>query len=232
MTGRIDTPPFATVCAVLAIAAAALASRPRQQRAASDRANARARPAWTLDAWRLRHSGRLAPDARAVAAWCDDIARCVRSGSTLRDAIARLPTDPATERVTAPLRLAIDRGASVADAIARVDAGGAHLRLALGVISTASRIGGPAAASIDRAAMLLRQRAADLDERSAQAAQARLSSHVMTSVPLLMLAVLLATDDDIRSVVTSPIGTACVAAGLALNAAGWWWMRRIVGVPS
>jgi tight adherence protein B len=100
------------------------------------------------------------------------------------------------------------------------------------VIATASRIGGPAAASIDRAAMLLRQRASDLDERATQAAQARLSSHVMTAVPLLMLVVLLATDDDVRSVVTSPIGTVCVVAGLALNAAGWWWMRRIVGAPT
>jgi len=33
-------------------------------------------------------------------------------------------------------------------------------------------------------------------------------------------------------VVTSPIGTVCVVAGLSLNAAGWCWMRRIVGVPS
>ena len=77
--------------------------------------------------------------------------------------------------------------------------------------------------------MLLRQRAADLDERSAQAAQARLSTHVMTAVPLLMLAALVATDGDVRSVVTSPTGAACIAAGLTLNAAGWWWMNRIVG---
>jgi Flp pilus assembly protein TadB len=54
----------------------------------------------------------------------------------------------------------------------------------------------------------------------------------MTAVPLLMLATLVVTDDDVRSVVASPIGTFCVSAGLALNAAGWWWMRRIVGVPS
>jgi tight adherence protein B len=108
----------------------------------------------------------------------------------------------------------------------------AALRLALGVTATASRVGGPSAASIDRAAMLLRQRAADLDERATQAAQARLSSHVMTAVPLLMLAALVATDDDVQSALASPVGTACVVAGLVLNAAGWWWMRRIVGVPS
>lgn len=232
MTGRVDATVFAVVCVALAIAAAGVPLRPRPRRTASVADVVPARPALTLDSWRLRRSRGCTPAARAVAAWCDDVARRVRSGSTLRDAITMLPADPATERATAPLRLAIERGASVADAIARADTGGAHLRLALGVITTASRIGGPAAASIDRAAMLLRQRAADLDERATQAAQARLSSHVMTAVPLLMLAALVATDGDVRSVVTSPIGTVCVVAGLALNAAGWWWMRRIVGVPS
>ena len=80
--------------------------------------------------------------------------------------------------------------------------------------------------------MLLRQRAAELDDRATQAAQARLSSHVMTAVPLLMLALLVTTDEAVRSVATSPIGVVCIGAGLALNASGWWWMRRIVGIPS
>ncbi len=232
MTGRVAAPVFAVVCVALAVVAAAVPLRPRPRRTAPLGGDVPARSSRALDAWRLRRVGHPDPAARAVAAWCDDIARRVRSGSTLRDAVATLPADPATERATVPLRLALERGTSVADAIARVDTDGAHLRLALGVITTASRIGGPAAASVDRAAMLLRQRAADLDDRSTQAAQARLSSHVMTAVPLLMLAALVATDGDVRSVVTSPIGTVCVGAGLALNAAGWWWMRRIVGVPS
>ena len=167
-----------------------------------------------------------------MAAWCDDIARHVRSGSTLRDAVTVLPRDPVCERATASLRLAIERGAALGDAITRVDIDGPHLRLALGVVRTAGRIGGPAAASIDRTAMVLRQRAADLDERTTQAAQARLSAHVMTAMPLLMLAALVVTDDDVRSAVSSAIGTLCVGAGLALNAIGWWWMRRIVGVHS
>ncbi len=138
------------------------------------------------------------------------------------------PADAAVMRATTPMLLAIDRGQSLADAIGRADTPGPHLHLALGVLATASRIGGPSAASIDRVAMLLRQRTADLEERSTQAAQARLSTHVMTAVPLVMLAALVVTDADVRSVASSPTGAGCLGVGLMLNLSGWWWMRRIV----
>jgi tight adherence protein B len=84
------------------------------------------------------------------------------------------------------------------------------------------------AAAIDRVAATLRQRAADRAERRVQAAQARLSAHVMTAVPLSMLGLLLATDGDVRAVTTTPIGATCLVTGLALNAIGWTWMRHIV----
>ncbi len=220
--------------ALVALAAlfAAVRLRPRPRRDARGVGRAPRRQLGVGRAWTLRRGRRRPPQARAVAAWCDDIARRVRSGSTLRDAVVVLPIDVATEQATSAFRLAIERGLSIDDAVDRVDDTGPHLGLALAVIATARRIGGPSAASIDRTAMLLRQRAADFDERATQAAQARLSSHVMTAVPLVMLALLIATDDDVRSVATSPIGAACIGAGLALNATGWWWMRRIVGVPT
>jgi Flp pilus assembly protein TadB len=182
--------------------------------------------------WMHDRRARRPPTAAAVADWCDDVVRHTRSGSSLRDAVATMPTDPATARATAPMRLAVDRGTSVSDATDRVQDAGPHLRLALAVIATASRIGGPSAAAIDRTAVVLRERAADLDERTAHTAQARLSAHVMTAVPLLTLAMLTATDGAVRSVVASPSGTLCLGAGLGVNAAGWWWMRRIIGVPS
>jgi tight adherence protein B len=165
-----------------------------------------------------------------VAEWCDDLARSVRSGSTLRDALATVDIDdPAVRQALAPLGLAIDRGASVSEAVGRVDDPGQHLLLALSVVRTASRIGGPSAAAIDRTAMALRRRAAEVDDRTTQAAQARLSTHVLTALPLLLLAVLAATDTDVRTVVVSPLGAGCIGAGLALNLTGWWWMGRIVG---
>lgn len=224
--------PVVVGLAVAAVALAAVPIRPKHRRvdvvatAASSRVD-EALATW-MHGWRARRS----PAASAVADWCDDIVRHTRSGSSLRDAVATIPDDPATARATASLRLAIDRGAAVTDATDRVEDPGPHLRLALSVIATASRIGGPSAAAIDRTAVVLRARAADLDDRTTHTAQARLSAHVMTAVPLLTLAVLTATDGDVRSVVTSTIGALCVGAGLVVNAIGWWWMRRIIGTSS
>lgn len=179
---------------------------------------------------RRRRAGRGIPTPRAVADWCDDIARQVRSGSTMRDAlVCAAADDVATQRAVAAVQLSIERGSSIDDAVERNPDHGPHLQLALSVISTASRVGGPAAAAIDRTAMALRRRASEIDDRAMQAAQARLSTHVMTAVPLLMLAVLASTDDDVRKAAMSPVGGACIGAGLALNLAGWCWMRRIVG---
>ncbi len=106
---------------------------------------------------------------------------------------------------------------------------GPSLRLALGVIATAAQLGGSPAQAIDRTATTLRQRAADADERTVHAAQARLSAHVLTALPIAMLLLLFVTDGDVRAAATSPLGVACIATGLALNMVGSIWMRRIIG---
>lgn len=172
------------------------------------------------------------PAPRAIADWCDELARRARSGATLRDALtAAVPDDGDLRSHTAALRLALERGVTTVQALADSStATGPHLQLALHVMEATARLGGPSASAIDHAASILRQRAADGEERAAQAAQARLSAHVLTAIPLLMLGAMLATDGDVRAVVASRAGVACVAIGLALNAAGWWWMRRLVAV--
>ena len=109
---------------------------------------------------------------------------------------------------------------------------GPNLRLALGVIATAAQLGGSPAAAIDRTAGTLRQRAADADERNVHAAQARLSAHVLTVVPIGMFLLLVVTDSDIRVAATSTLGAGCIALGLSLNAIGTIWMRRIIGTRS
>lgn len=177
-----------------------------------------------------RRAERRPPSANGVAEWCDDVARRLRSGSTLRDAMSTtLPSDPDTRRATNELRRRLDRGAATVDACESPGNAGAHLQLALIVISTAARLGGSPAPAIDRTAGTLRQRAVDADERNMQAAQARLSAHVLTAVPLAMLVLLLITDDDVRAAATSTLGATCIALGLSLNAIGSAWMRRIIG---
>lgn len=183
-----------------------------------------------LSTFQARRAERRPPSAKAVAEWCDDLARQLRSGSTLRDAMTTtLPNDPATRRATDDLRRRLDRGRSLVDACEPPGNVGAHLRLAIIVISTAARLGGSPAPAIDRTASTLRQRAVDADERSVHAAQARLSAHVLTAVPLAMLFLLLITDDDVRAASTSTLGATCIAVGLSLNAMGSAWMHRIIG---
>lgn len=216
------------VIALMTVVVVAAAVRPRARRHQPDTAPAPAHLDTLVLAWTQRRARRKHPSARNVAEWCDDVARRVRSGSSLRDAVTNAPTDAAIKRAITPLLLGLDRGQSLADAADGVDVAGPHLHLALRVLAAASRIGGPSAASIDRTAVLLRQRAADTEERSTQAAQARLSTHVLTAVPLVMLAVLVVTDADVRSIATSPTGVTCIGIGLVLNATGWWWMHQIV----
>lgn len=180
---------------------------------------------WTARG-RVRH-----PDASAVAAWCDDLARELRSGSTLRQALTSVePDDATTSACTAPLRLGLQRARPIGELLAG-DVG-AHLQLAFAVIAAAADVGGSAAPAIDRVATTLRQRTADRDDRRVQAAQARLSAHVMTAVPIVMLALLVGSDGEVRTTLATPVGAACVVLGLLLNAAGWLWMRRIVGASA
>jgi hypothetical protein len=43
-----------------------------------------------------------------------------------------------------------------------------------------------------------------------------------------MLLLLMATSSSVRVAATSPAGLAVVGAGIALNAAGWGWMRYLI----
>lgn len=221
----------ASFLAVLMVMVTAARFRPRRARTLSPHGVTRGRPVAFLRRPTPRRRRRTAPSALAISAWCDELGRDLRSGSTLHAALLTAPDDGPTARATAAMRLQLQRGRSVAEAVSDPNAGsGPHLRLVFQVIAISARLGGSAAAAIDRTGAMLRQRAADHEERQVHAAQARLSAHVLTAVPMAMLGLLAALDRDVRAAVVTPVGSACVMGGLVLNGVGWVWMRRIVRV--
>lgn len=157
----------------------------------------------------------------------DGISRRVRSGSSLTSA-----TIDAIDR-SSPLRVVLDRldaGASLAVALTIVAMDDDDLALTVQALSATAHLGGPIAATLDEAAAVLRERAAARAERRAQGSQARLSARVLTIVPLGFALWSAAASQRTRDVyISTAAGGVCAICGLALNLAGWRWMRRIIG---
>ncbi len=181
------------------------------------------------------HAPRCAPiPAAHVAVWCDALSRRLRAGDTLRTALEHeLPDDRALRTRTDPIRTTLSHGVAVSQAVttAAPDLASArdqHLELLCWVIAATADFGGSAAAPIDRVGAALRLRSADGQERDAQSAQARLSAHVLTIVPLAVLALLAATDADVRRFSAGGLGLMVIVCGLVLNLTGWSWMKRVV----
>jgi len=188
---------------------------------------------------RPRHRSVVTP--AAVGAWCDELARGLRHGSTLRNVLTDVvPADAAVANRTARLRHRLDRGAVVADAcdgwsddLSEVRGSGIDLLATFATVRAAGAVlGGNVAEPIDRFAATMRQRTSDDLERASNSAQARMSARVLTLVPLAVLTVLLVTDHDVRTVITTPAGAVVLGLGLVMNAAGGVWMHRIARGPS
>jgi Flp pilus assembly protein TadB len=239
---KVDTAALGGLAAAVTMALALIALRPRTKRA-DQPPQALGHVARQLERViqkvpTLRRQRREVPP-EDVAEWCDQIARRMRSGSTIRDALMSTePSSDAARHATDGLRLGLDRGLPVPEALETIPDNtsgrhsprtGPHVALAFGVIAVASRLGGSNAAALDRTATSLRVLAADRHERRSQASQARLSAHVLTVVPLAMLSLLLLLDSDVRATLHTPIGAACVTSGLFLNGVGWRWMHHMIG---
>jgi len=245
MTATITaTAAVALAIVVIATAVAPVARRPVPIARPSDRHGSHRRllSSWIEAATRFgaAHRRLPSPSAEDVATWCEALARQVRSGASLRHAAETVePASAVLQRHLEPLRHRLTRGVALhaatagsatATATERMTAG-ADLRLALDMIGVAASLGGSPAAALDRTATTLRRRATDRAERRSQAAQARISAHVLTVVPVALLALLVLSDPAIRAAVTTPVGTACVVGGLVLNGLGWLWMRAVIGTP-
>jgi tight adherence protein B len=167
----------------------------------------------------------------------DAVARSLRSGVTVRQAVAevadgssgRLGTDLATVVAEA------DGGLPLVDALdgwaARCPTAG--VRLTVAALGVAIDAGGAAARAVDGVAATLRANLAVAGEVRAQSSQARLSGLVIAASPLAFGALAAGTDGrTAHFLLRTPFGLACLAGGLTLDALAAWWMHRITGAPA
>jgi tight adherence protein B len=165
----------------------------------------------------------------------DAVARSLRSGASMRQAVAE-----AAEAVRGLLRADLD-------AVARDVGDGASLehalerwcerrplpgvRLAAAALALGAETGGASARAIDGVTATLRTNLAIAGEVRALSSQARLSALVIVLAPIAFA--FLATTSDGSSaafLLGTPLGWLCLAVGLGLDAIGWLWMRRVTEV--
>ena len=159
------------------------------------------------------------------------VAGQLRSGHTVASALVAAgdragPLGGDARRVQQRVAL----GATLTDALARW-AGERRCEPAAavaGALAVAAETGGAAATALDGLARSLRDVLGAQAEAAALSAQARLSAVVVGVAPIAYLGFAAATDPHAAaSLVSTSTGRACLALGLALDALGALWMRRI-----
>jgi len=186
---------------------------------------------------RDRRGRRRAPapaDETAMADWCEHAARSLCAGASLPRALADASRSAPTAGTTvAPALAALDRGHGLGAALATLPADpSTPAGLVVAVLGACADLGGPAARPLDRTAATLHARAAERAERLTASAQARLSARVLTVLPVGTLTLLALAEPSTRAALVTPPGMACVIVGGLANAAGWWWMRRVIATAT
>ena len=178
---------------------------------------------------RRRDANRVERDMPLVM---EEIARGLRTGASLRQAVAEASTT-APGPVGDDLRrvaVLVDHGAPLADALEwwvahRPLAG---VRLAAAALALGAETGGAQARAVDGVATTLRERLAAAAEVRMQATQARVSAAVIALAPIAFCALATATDPRTATFLfRTPAGLALLVCGLGLDALGALWMNRI-----
>lgn len=163
----------------------------------------------------------------------DAVARSLRTGASLPGALAEAATSPAAGPVAvewAGAAAAATAGVPVRDALAALVERRpiVPVRLAVAALSLAADAGGAPSQAVEQVAATLRDRAALAREVRALASQARASALVIAVAPVGFTALAGMADSKVLGfLLGSATGGACLALGLALDAAAAWWMARI-----
>jgi tight adherence protein B len=166
-----------------------------------------------------------------LPAFVEFVAAQLRSGHTVPSALVA-----AGER-SGPLggdarrmRRRVALGATLPDALGRwvAERRAEPAAAVAGAFAVAAETGGAAATALDGLARSLRDALGAQAEAAALSAQARLSAIVVGVAPLAYLVFAAATDPHAAStLVATSSGRVCLVLGVALDALGALWMRRI-----
>ena len=199
---------------------------------------------FTLTRWWTRHwllsrllgashqpSTQAPQNLGSVADLLDAVAREVHSGYSLTLAFVNTAERfPNLAWWTEPIAVQCIRGHSLANAIADTTPANwtADVALATRTLAVASNGGYGIANTLEKSASILREREHIALERKAQTAQIRLSTSVLSWIPLVICVWTITRQSSTRTfLLHTPLGLTCIAVGLLFNIAGRNWIARI-----
>lgn len=159
----------------------------------------------------------------------DGVARALRTGAGMRQALVEVaagtPDPLGTQLMTA--------GRHPGGLVAGLEAWAAEhrsgdIQLTAAALCLAAESGGAASRATEGLATTLRQRAENTAEIRTLATQTRLSALVIGLLPVGFASLAALGDPAVAHFLfATPLGTGCLVGGLALDAAGAWWMLRL-----
>ena len=168
----------------------------------------------------------------AITDFLDAIARDVRSGFSLASSFVQCSDQQSEDNHwSQPVAQQCLRGVVLADALVEcaLPTWTPEIRFASRTLAVASAGGAGVAPALEHSASVLREQQALMLDRDVQAAQAQLSTKVLTWLPIAVFAWIAITDPIARMfLLTTPAGMCGVATGITLNVSGRKWMSHVV----
>ena len=162
----------------------------------------------------------------------DSTARQLRLGKSLASALqTAAETNCVTDKVIGDLVMATSNGEAFGDAIKRLldISVPSDLAFTLRTLELAATGGVGGVLALERAAIVLRERSVNIHDRKTQAAQAMLSTQVLSWAPVVVAGWLIVTSTAVRNfLLLSLAGWFCILLGVGFNYAGRKWMQTIV----
>jgi tight adherence protein B len=183
---------------------------------------------------RLRATAVAHERQEALPALLEDVAGGLRAGGSLRQALAAAASraGPSLHDEVTDVVSAVERGTPVVAALDswRAREPGDGVELAVAALALGAEAGGRHARALDAVATTLRDRLAVGQEVRALSSQARASATVLIVAPFHFALLSAAVDGRTAHFLLATLpGMACVGGGVALDAAGLWWMLRLTG---